>query len=95
MTVRFVDPRGVPAPSLQCYELRADFSAPGFAIGLLANNFPDSVTFLDELEKVLHEQFPAVPTRRYAKPNASDVATDQLLEGITRECRAVVTAYGH
>jgi len=95
MTVRFFDPRGVPAPPLQRYELGADFSAPEFTIGLLANNFPDSVTFLDELELVLNEQYPAVHTKRYAKPNASDVATDKLIEGITRECRAVVTAYGH
>ena len=95
MTVRVFDPRGVPAPPLQRYELGADFSAPEFTIGLLANNFPDSVTFLDELELVLNEQYPVVHTKRYAKPNASDVATDKLIEGITRECRAVVTAYGH
>ena len=95
MTVCFVDPRGVRAPPLQRYDLSADFSVPKFTIGLLANNFPDSVTFLDELEMVFNERYPAVHTKRYAKPNASDVATDQLIEGITRECRAVVTAYGH
>jgi hypothetical protein len=95
MTLRFVDPRGVPARPADPYSLSTDLSAEGTTVGLLANGFPDSVTFLDELERVLNEQLPAVRTLRYAKPNASDIATDQLLEGITRECRAVVTAYGH
>jgi hypothetical protein len=95
MTLRFVDPRGVPARPTDPYLLSADLTAAGCTVGLLANGFPDSVTFLDELELVLNEQLPTVRTLRYAKPNASDIADDQLLAGITRECRAVVTAYGH
>ena len=95
MTIRFVDPRGIPARPADPYQLTADLSAPGVTIGLLANNFPDSVTFLDELEKVMNETMPSVRTLRYAKPNASDTATAELLADIVRDCRAVVTAYGH
>ena len=95
MTIRFVDPRGVPARPVDPYHLTADLSIDGCTVGLLANNFPDSVNFLDELEQVLNETMPSLRTLRYAKPNASDTATVALLDEIVRDCRAVVTAYGH
>ena len=64
-------------------------------VGLLANGFPDSVAFLDEVEHALTDVLPGAVVRRYDKGNASIVAGDQLLDGITAECTAVVTAYGH
>jgi hypothetical protein len=94
MTIRFVDPRGVPSRPADPYRLSLTLEQPR-TIGLLANNFPDSVTFLDELETVMREAFPSVLTRRYAKPNASDVATAELMATITNECDGLITAYGH
>ena len=64
-------------------------------IGLLANGFPDSVRFLDCVEEALQAELPGISTLRFNKGNASILAGDQLLDGITKECRAVVTAYGH
>jgi hypothetical protein len=94
MTIQFVDPRGVPSRPADPYTLTLSVSQSQ-TIGLLANNFPDSVTFLDELEVVLRESFPHITTRRYAKPNASDVATASLMNTITSECDGLITAYGH
>ena len=62
---------------------------------MLANSFPDSGNFLDAVERSLKSLLPAATFRRYAKPNASMPAVDQLLDGIAAECQAVVTAYGH
>jgi hypothetical protein len=94
MTIRFVDPRGVPSRPVDPYVLSLDREGPR-TVGLLANNFPDSVTFLDELEAVMHNSFPTITTRRYAKPNASEVASEQLMATIMSECDGLITAYGH
>jgi hypothetical protein len=94
MTIQYVDPRGVPSRPVDPYGLSLALGQP-LTMGLLANNFPDSITFLDELEAVIGESFPSITTRRYAKPNASDVATEQLMATIASECDGLITAYGH
>lgn len=94
--IEFLDPRAVPAAVPEPYELAADFGGGGApTVGLLANGFPDSESFLDRVAEVLVELVPDIELRRYNKGNASVLADDQLLDGISKECKAVVTAYGH
>ena len=91
--IEFLDPRAEPSAAQEPYELAAEL--PGATIGLLANGFPDSVSFLDRVADVLVDLVPGIELRRYDKGNASILADDQLLDGISKECKAVVTAYGH
>ena len=91
--IEFLDPRAEPAAEPEPYELAA--SLDGATAGLLANGFPDSVNFLDRVAEVLIDLVPGIELRRYNKGNASVLADDQLLDGISKECKAVVTAYGH
>jgi hypothetical protein len=93
--IRFVDPRAETATAIEPYTLRADWSAGPPTIGLLANGFPDSVAFLEEIGAVLTERLPGVVLRSWNKGNASAPASDQLLDGIAEEVAAVIAAYGH
>ncbi len=92
--ITFLDPRGEPSRPLESYTFRADL-APGETIGLFANGFPDSVAFLDHIEKALTDLLPGVAFARYDKGNASALASDPMLDSIAETCSAVVGAYGH
>ncbi len=92
-TIEYIDPRAEPGIELLPYTPRLEAEAP--VIGLLANGFPDSAVFLEALSDAISKLAGPTEFRRYAKPNASMVATDQLLDGIAAECAAVITAYGH
>ena len=65
------------------------------SIGLLANGFPDSVEFLNELGTALQKLRPGIAVNAYDKGNASIPASEQLLGEIGGECVGVVAAYGH
>ena len=65
------------------------------SIGLLANGFPDSVEFLDELGTALRKLRPGIAVHAYNKGNASIAASEQLLGEIGGECVGVIAAYGH
>ena len=96
--IEFHDPRAEPGATEQPYELQAELGPnldDDVTLGLLANGFPDSEQFLDQLAEALGTALPHLTIRRYNKGNASVIAGDQVLEGISRECKAVVTAYGH
>lgn len=93
--ITFVDPRAEVATPVEPYTLTADWSDGPPAIGLLANGFPDSEAFLDEVASVLRAQLPGVVIRSWNKGNASMPASDQLLDGIATEVAAVIAAYGH
>ena len=95
MDVEYLDPRAEPGVPVVPYGLSLPADAGPVTIGLLANGFPDSAVFLDALAEELNRLDPMWKFLRYAKPNASVPAGDQLLDGIAAECRAVVTAYGH
>jgi len=78
------------------YELSVDISSgDAKSIGLLANGFPDSVEFLDEVGAALKRRFPSIDVHAYNKGNASIPAGEQLLGEIGGECVGVVAAYGH
>ena len=94
MSVDYRDPAAQPGLPVEPYALRLDPDGPQ-VIGLLANGFPDSEAFLSEVERALGARMPGATFRRYLKDNASAVASDLVLDGITAECAAVVTAYGH
>ena len=59
MTVTFVDPRAEPSLPIEPYELGIDVTEGPVAIGLLANGFPDSVAFLDQVEARWPRRCPA------------------------------------
>lgn len=93
--LRFHDPRAAIATPMEVYDLRADWSDGPPAVGLLANGFPDSVAFLEQVADVLVERVPGLVVRSWNKGDASSPASDQLLDGIAAEVGAVVAAYGH
>jgi hypothetical protein len=95
MTFEYLDPREEPGLPVDPYDLRIDLSEPGLTVGLLANGFPDSMNFLGEIGRALKKRFPGILVQTFDKGNASIVAGDLLLNAIAKECRAVITAYGH
>lgn len=92
--VSFVDPRGVPADAVLPYRLNHPLD-DGAVIGLMANGFPDSDTFLDHVANAVSARLPAVRFERYNKGNASTPASDEMLTAVEAECDAVIAAYGH
>ncbi len=64
-------------------------------VGLLANGFPDSENFLDQIAEVLMEREPGLKLERYNKGNASIPASQEILDRINNDCQAVIAAYGH
>ena len=94
MTIEFHDPRAKPATPASPYLLSADLN-DDITIGLLANGFPDSETFLDEVDQVLSEKLPTANIKRYNKQNASVPANDALMDKIVNECDVFLSAYGH
>ena len=93
-TVTFHDPRGEAKTAPEPYGLSTQLDQP-ITIGLVANGFPDSVRFLDYVEKALAERLPAASFNRYDKGDASSVVSESMLDDISAECGAVVAAYGH
>ena len=94
MPVEYVDPTAAPGRDPEPYMLSTELG-PDTVVGLLANGFPDSVAFLDRIADELLSERPDLTVRRYDKGNASAVASDDLLAGITGDCGAVIAAYGH
>ena len=64
-------------------------------VGFLANGFPDSENFLNELSQAMRELEPGIQPFMYNKGNASIPAPAELLDEAGRDCAAVVAAYGH
>jgi hypothetical protein len=95
MAIRFHDPRGRVGTPVEPYQLSARWSEGPPAIGLLANGFPDSVAFLEEIQAVLAHEEPQARTMLWNKGDASSLASDDLLTVISAEVEAVITAYGH
>jgi hypothetical protein len=94
--IHFVDPRAQPSAPVEPYELRwdVDGDAP-HVVGVLANGFPDSVPFCDEVGAALARRLPGITVRAWNKGNASAPASDELLDAIASEVSVCVAAYGH
>jgi hypothetical protein len=95
MSIEFLDPRAEPGLMADPYDLRMNTKTAGLTIGLLANGFADSAVFLEELGMNLKKRLPEVSLLAFGKDNATIVAGEALLDSITDNCQAVVTAYGH
>ena len=76
-------------------ELGIDLTAGPVAIALLANGFPDSVNFLDQVQAVLAEALPQATFQRYDKGDASSQVSAAMTDDIVARCQALITAYGH
>jgi len=90
----FLDPRAEPLAATEPYELAQQLE-PGTTVALLANGYPDSVTFLEHIEAALSEAFEGLTFKHYNKGNASVVVSEEMLAEIEAECQAVIAAYGH
>jgi hypothetical protein len=84
----------VPATAALPYEL-SDPLGDGATIGLMANGFPDSDTFLDHIADAVSARLPAVRFNRYNKGNASALLSADMLDDVEAQCDAVIAAYGH
>lgn len=93
--VEFLDPRAEPGAAIDPYTLSVDVEAEPVTIGLVANGFPDSEEFLDQVEKALAVAVPHASFRRWNKHNASAMISDTMLDEVVKDCAAVVGAYGH
>ncbi len=97
--IEFVDPRAEPGAPVEPYalsiEVSTDPAAAPITIGLVANGFPDSEAFLDQVEKALAVAVPHASFRRWNKRNASAMISDAMLDDVVAESSAVVGAYGH
>ena len=93
--ITFLDPRSEPGAPIEPYELSIDAEATPLTIGLVANGFPDSEEFLDQIEKAMAVSVPHASFRRWNKHNASSTISDSMLDEVVDSCQAVVTAWGH
>ena len=94
MSIRFHDPRPPTAATVDAYKVDGHGDrAP--VIGLLANGFPDSMTFLDALSVELALRVPGVTFARVEKPSPPTPLTAEQHRMLTEDCVAVVAAYGH
>lgn len=94
--MRFVDPRAQPGAAVEPYELRWDIaSGPPPTIGVLANGFPDSVPFGDEIAAAIARRLPQAQLRTWNKGNASAPASAELLDEVAASTAVCVALYGH
>ena len=94
--MKFHDPRGEVATPQEAYQLRVDLAATqDVTVGLLANGFPDSESFLAHIGAAFSELLPGIRVKAWNKGNASIAAPEDMLQEIKQTCHAVVAAYGH
>jgi hypothetical protein len=95
MSVNFLDPGpGAPHETLE-YDLRLRPSGGSVRIGLLANGFPDSTAFLEEVRSALREQRPEASFVLYTKPRLGTPITEEEMKQRFAGCNALVVALGH
>jgi len=94
--IEYHNPLGESEVEVTPYTLSTDIRGGNqVSVAFLANGFPDSVTFLKELEAVLQEQEPGINVFSYKKKDPSIPANAELLNDIRGKCQAVIAAYGH
>ena len=96
MAITYLDPRAEPSAPVEPYVATVQADDRPLTIGLLANGFPDSDTFLRSVEAALLRRLPtSTRTTFLNKRNASAPATAAQVDGMAADVHAVVTAYGH
>ena len=95
--VEFLDPHAEPVTEAHTYALGLGdaLDTTPVRIGLLANGFADSQTFLVEIGRALGRRLPQAQFVHAAKPNPSVLVADDVFDELRRDCDAVVGAYGH
>ena len=94
--IEYHNPEGQVATAIEPYDLSASITgANAISIGFLANGFPDSENFLNQLEQAMQIIEPGIEVHSYNKGNASIPANEEMLAQIKGECHAVIAAYGH
>ena len=95
--ITFHDPRAQSATEVEAYELSFPLQegGEGVTIGLLANGFPDSQNFLEQVGQAFTQRFSKVSTKLWNKGNASITAPQSMLDEIKASCQVAIAAYGH
>ena len=95
--ISYIDPRGHIATPVEPYTLNHQFAVDGdgTTLGLLANGYPDSERFLDEVGRAMTQRLPALKVKTWNKGNPTIVASDAMLSEISSGCDVVIAAYGH
>ena len=96
--IKFVDPRGVSHTAVEPYTLSRNLRAEGDAditVGLLANGFPDSETFIRKVGDAIQKRLPNVRTMVWNKGNAGSPASEEMLHEITSSSTIAIAGYGH
>lgn len=96
--IEFHDPRAATVVAITPYTLGIDLegqdAGKAVTIGFLANGFPDSDVFLEEVAAAMSKRT-GVKARHWNKGNASIPASPKILGEIQASCQAVIAAYGH
>lgn len=94
--IEYHNPEGVRRTPAIPYDLSLTLGESSAAtLGLLANGFPDSVNFLDAVERALLSRCPRLVIKRFDKGNASITAPTALLTEMVNGCDGLIAAYGH
>ncbi len=94
MAIRFHDPRPPTLAATDAYAVGPLGDRP-LTIGLLANGFPDSMTFLDALAVELAILRPGAAFVRVEKVSPPTPLTGAQHRMLTEDCAGVIAAYGH
>ena len=94
--IEYHNPAAQVVLEVEPYTLSASVTgSKEISIGFLANGFPDSENFLNEIQKAMQAIEPGIEVCSYNKGNASMPANEEMIFKIKSECQAVVAAYGH
>ena len=94
--IEFHNPEASVGVPEQPYELGCRLRGQsGIKLGLLANGFPDSVNFLNEVGASIQRLEPGLELCHFNKGDATSPAKDELIKEVTADCTAVIAAYGH
>ena len=64
----------------------------GITVGLIDNHKKNSDVYLDELERLLKDEFGVAQVRRYRKISQSMPTPDEVLDELAKECDATIHA---
>jgi len=94
--LEFHDPRAPIGVQREPYGLGIDLMRMNDpCMAFLANGFPDSERFLENVAEAMERLLPRLTVRAYNKGNASIPAPPEMLDEIQANCHAAVAAYGH